>query len=277
MTNIIISFCEGHHDIAFLSRVLQINEFKPYKNKIKDFPTPLNTLFQQKLASKNISDSKLGFQTNSIIPAVALYKNNTVALFHNLNGDKREMERKEILDMYQNLIGDSEIDEFTSTPKIQFRFIFFFDADDIGVDLRVIELNSELNLSEKINHNRISKIDDHEWGCYIFHKEEDSGDLEDILLDLMVKDNESIFSNCKDYLQTNELSDNRRRAYICTSEKEDYKSHNNYKNKKSLISVAGQLQFSGSNNSVIISNSDYIKKSDLEVNIHCLNINGLFS
>ncbi|WP_171899529.1 hypothetical protein [Candidatus Marithrix sp. Canyon 246] len=33
-----------------------------------------------------------------------------------------------------------------------------------------------------------------------------------------------------------------------------------FKKQKSVISIAGQLQFSGSSNAVIIANSDYIKK-----------------
>lgn len=277
MSNIIISFCEGQHDIAFLSRILLANSFEPYRKKIKDFPAPLNRQYEKELISKNIADSKLGFQTNYIIPAVALIKNDTIALFHNLGGDERKRERKEILDMYKNLIGDIEQDEFTSTADISFRFIYFFDADDVGINLRVNELNSELDLSKDVEHNKISRIDGHEWGCYIFHKEENSGDLEDILIDLMTKDNESIFSSCKNYLDSNIIPEDRRKEYICTRESESYKAQNKFKEKKSLISVAGQLQFSGMNNAVIISKSDYIKRSDLEENIHCLNIKCLFS
>lgn len=276
MHNLIISFCEGQHDIAFLSRILLINGFETYKNKIKDFPSPLNIQFKNKLASKNIADTKLGFQANYIIPAVALCKNNTIVLFHNLGGDGRLKERKEVLNMYINLIGDSNEDEFTSAPKMLFRFIYFFDADDKGINSRVTELNNELNLSQSVEHNKIVEIDGHEWGCYVFHKDDDSGDLEDILIDLMVKDNEDIFSSCEKYLKINELEEDRKKEYVCTSESEEYKTQCKYKHKKSLISVAGQLQFSGMNNSVIIAKSDYIKKRDLEENNHCLNIKKLF-
>ena len=277
MTNLIISFCEGQHDIAFLSRILLVNGFKPYKNKIKDFPSPLNTQYKNKLISKNIADNKLGFQPTYIVPSVALYKNDTIVLFHNLGGDGRKKERKEILNMYQDLVGDSEQDEFTSISKILFRFLYFFDADNIGINSRVDELNSELNLTKCVEHNKISKSDGNEWGCYIFHKDESGGDLEDILIDLMTKDNETIFSNCKDYITSNIISEDRRKEYVCTTEYEDYKTQNKFKEKKSLISVAGQLQFSGMSNAVIISNSDYIKKSDLDANNHCLDIKELFS
>jgi len=277
LTNLIISFCEGRHDIAFLSRILNISGFKSYGKKLKNFPSPLNKQYEKELMSKNISDSKLGFQTNYKVPADALYKGDTLALFHDLGGDGKIAERKEILSMYQKLIGKSEEDEFSSKFDMSFRFIYFFDADNIGIKPRVDALNNELGLSINIEHDKILKIDGYEWGCYIFHKDENGGDLEDILVDLMTKDNESIFKSCTKYLSTNLISDERRKEYICTEECESYKSSSKFKIKKSLISVAGQLQFSGMSNAVIISNSDYIKKNDLEENIHCVNIKNLFS
>ena len=42
MTKIIIAFCEGQHDIAFLSRILFVDGFIPYKKRIKDFIEQLN-------------------------------------------------------------------------------------------------------------------------------------------------------------------------------------------------------------------------------------------
>ena len=37
MDNITIVFCEGQHDIAFISKILYINGYKEYKKKLKDF------------------------------------------------------------------------------------------------------------------------------------------------------------------------------------------------------------------------------------------------
>lgn len=276
MTKFIISFCEGQHDIAFLSRILFANGFSTYDKKLKDFPYPLNNQYISKLESKKISDSKLGFKSNYIIPSVALCKDNTIALFHDLGGDGRRNERGKILDMYRNLVGNDDEDQFTSGYNMDFTFIYFFDADDKGIDSRLDELNNELKLSSTIKHSELLETDGFKWGCYVFHKDSNSGDLEDILLELMEKGNESIFKNSIKHLNNTIICPSRQKEFVCTADAEDYTGSVKFKMKKSLISMAGQLQFSGVNNSVIISKSDYIKKSDLESNEHCLNIKELF-
>ena len=61
---------------------------------------------------KKIGDKKLGFQSEYMIPSVALYKDeNILVLLHNLNGDGKATEWKKILDMYQNI--QSKDDDFT--------------------------------------------------------------------------------------------------------------------------------------------------------------------
>jgi len=275
MNKIIIAFCEGQHDIAFLSKILFVDGFVPYKKKIKDFIKPLNKQYETELSKKEIADKKLGFQSEHMVPSVALYKDeNVLVLLHNLNGDGKVRERKQILDMYQNI--QSEDDDFTKELNLNFRYLYFFDADDKGIITRVDEINSELDLSDKLEHNKVNTIEAKEWGCYVFHKDENSGDLEDILLDLMTPDNESIFTNSISFLENNKLNEDRQKEFICNATDEKYKEGIKFKEKKSIISVAGQLQFSSMNNSVIIANSDYIKKSDISSNSHCVDISKLF-
>lgn len=275
MNKIIIAFCEGQHDIAFLSKILFVDGFVPYKKKIKDFIKPLNKQYETELSKKEIADKKLGFQSEHMVPSVALHKDeNVLVLLHNLNGDGKVRERKQILDMYQNI--QSEDDDFTKELNLNFRYLYFFDADDKGIITRVDEINSELDLSDKLEHNKVNTIEAKEWGCYVFHKDENSGDLEDILLDLMTPDNENIFTNSISFLESNKLNEDRQKEFICNATDEKYKERIKFKEKKSIISVAGQLQFSSMNNSVIIANSDYIKKSDISSNSHCVDISKLF-
>ncbi len=274
MNKIIIAFCEGQHDIAFLSKILFVDGFTPYRKKIKDFIKPLNKQYETELSKKEIADKKLGFQSEYMVPSVALHRDEDIlVLLHNLNGDGKVGERKQILDMYRNIQSD---DGFSKDYNLNFRFIYFFDADDKGISTRVDELNAELGLSNNLRHNKIRTIDLYEWGCYVFHKDEDSGDLEDILLDLMKPNNESVFTNSLSFLHTNNLIEERQKEFICNNTEEKYKERVKFKEKKSIISVAGQLQFSSMNNSVIIAHSDYIKKSDISSNSHCVDISKLF-
>ncbi len=127
MDNITIVFCEGQHDIAFLSKILYVHGYKEYKKKLKVFKEPLGEQYLSILREeKNISEKKLGFNPIYKIPSVALYKEEELVLFHNMGGDGRVTERAELLSMYQNL--QAEEDDFTSFD-LKFKFLYFFDAD----------------------------------------------------------------------------------------------------------------------------------------------------
>lgn len=77
----------------------------------------------------------------------------------------------------------------------------------------------------------------------------------------MKPNNKDIFENSESFISNN---------------KSATEGNLQFKKQKSVISIAGQLQFSGSSNAVIIANSDYIKKDDILKNTHCRNIIKLF-
>lgn len=271
MNKIIIVLCEGFHDISFISKILLTNDYKSYNKRLKNFVSPLNELFKTKIGKEKIADRKLGFSSQYIIPSVALQnkEEDNLILFHNLNGDGSSKERMEIIQMYQNIQGDDDFSKYS----FELRFIYLFDADELTINARLSIINKEMALSSPIENNIIKKIDSFEWGCYVY-SDAHIKVLEDILLELMEPDNEEIFSATKEYIDNNKLHIDRCKEY--TSNNNTYKTQNKFKNKKSIISIAGQLQFSGMNNSVIISKSDYVKKSDIESNKHCCNIFNLF-
>lgn len=197
-----------------------------------------------------------------------------LVIFHNLSGDGNILNGKadEVTNMYTNLLGD---DDFSI--NFNFRFLYFLDADDIGVNKRVLELNNILNL-ENLNTSKLTKKDDFEFGCYIFYDKNNKnfeGNLEDVLLELMEKDNEGIFKNSKTYIDNNAFDskfEKRQKKFI----NENYKGSLQFKKQKSTISVAGQLQFSGSSNAVIIANTDYIKEGKIKNSSTCNEIISLF-
>jgi len=273
MNNITIVFCEGQHDIAFLSKILYVHGYKEYKKKLKVFKEPLGEQYLSILREeKNISEKKLGFNPIYKIPSVALFKDNELVLFHNMGGDGRDTERAELLSMYKNL--QAEEDDFSSFD-LNFKFLYFFDADTSTVQDRLDELNKELTLTQDIEHNIILNVDSYHWGCYIFHKGTVGGYLEDILLDLMKSNNEDIFENTEAFISSNILTPIERQSeYKPFSD--TYNNRCKFYDKKSIISIAGQLQFSGMANAVIISKSDFIKKDDILNSQVCNDIVKLF-
>lgn len=273
MDKICVVFCEGQHDIAFTSRVLKAHGFNGYDKKIKDFIQPFNNLFEGLLSEKKVSDKKLGFSSDYRIPNVALSKDNTLVLFHSMGGDGRERERKELLDLYKTVKGE---DDFTSEYRFNYRFVYLFDADNIGIERRVQDINLELGFEEIIQNGKVISNKGHEWGCYIFHNTELKGDLEDLLLDLIGSRERVIVDASSNFINENCLPQDRTCEYICTPTNQNHKTTSKFKIKKSKISIAGQLQFSGMSNAVFISNTDYLAYDDLTNNVHCVAISGLF-
>ena len=266
MNKITIAFCEGQHDIAFISKILFAYEFKKYDKTLDKFLQPFGKQYFELMKTMEISDKKLGFQSDYKIPSVSLCKDDNLVLFHNMGGDMKKDERLEVLNMYLKFVNKEN--DFTSSYNFEYKFLYFLDSDEKTIDDRVNELNSELNLSTPLKHNEVI-TDIHNYGCYIY-----DGVLENILLDLMKPSNDSYFDNSKVFIDNNSIDNERQKEFRCHNE--TYKSGNKFKEKKSIISIAGQLQFSGMNNSVIIANSDYIKKADIDANEHCQNIIKLF-
>jgi hypothetical protein len=275
MDNITIVFCEGQHDIAFLSKILYVHGYKEYKKKLKVFKKPLGEQYLSILREeKNISEKKLGFNPIYKIPSVALYKaDEELVLFHNMGGDGRVSERAELLSMYKNL--QTEEDDFSSF-NLNFKFLYFFDADTSNVQDRIDELNQELELSKRIEHNIILDADLYHWGCYVFHKGDIGGYLEDVLLDLMKPTNETIFENTEAFISSNILTSIERQSEYKPFD-DIYNNKCKFKDKKSIVSIAGQLQFSGMANAVIIAKSDFIKKDDILNSNVCNDIMRMFN
>ena len=281
MDKYIIVFCEGDHDVAFLSRILLVNGFTPYSKKVKDFIIPLNGLYISALKNKKIEDSEFKFQRANIkVPYAVFEKDDKLVIFHNLGGDGNILNGKahEIKDSYREL-NDEIVRETKGYEVLNYCFLYFLDADDVGVEKRLSEITDLLSLTNKLEHYEVVKKDDYEVACCVFHDSKNTnthGKLENILLDLMIDNNENIFSNSKLFIENNSLPDSRQRKFLCTDKEEKPIHSIQFKKEKSIISIAGQLQFSGSTNSVIIANSDYITKNDIDTNVVCQKIIKMF-
>jgi len=282
MDKYIIVFCEGDHDVAFLSRILLVNGFTPYTNKVKDFIVPLNDLYITALKDKKIEDSEFKFQRANInVPYAVFQKDDTLVIFHNLGGDGNILNGKanDIMKLYLEQ-NDEPLRITKKYDILNYRFLYFLDADEEGVVTRLSEVSNLLSLTNQLEHYKVIEKDDYEISCCVFYNSEyenTHGKLEDILLDLMSPCNEVVFEESQTFINTHLLSETRQRKFVCTHEEEESRGSIQFKKEKSIISIAGQLQFSGSSNSVIIANSDYIKKSDIDSNVIFQNIIGMFT
>lgn len=272
---ITIVACEGQHDVAFITRILHVAGYITSKKKISTFPSPFDSLFKNIATSMVIADRKLGYQSpNYLLPSSALEKEDEVIFIHSLNGDGRGEERCILINQYSDLIGE---DDFTKDLEYYFRFLFFFDADSDGVDERLKCIVKEFNLSSPLSNGIISTYSNNEIGCYVYHENgKHTGVLEDILLEHFSKKNTDLFDNISGFLSSNALETDRTKELHLNGDNEIRKGPSKYYLKKSQVSLFGQLQFSGMNNSVIISRSDFLRKADIDNCAQCILIKNMF-
>ncbi len=217
----------------------------------------------------------MGYNPDYRLPSVSLCRDEErLVFFHNMGGDGKATERAKLISMYKNIKGE---DDFTAGFSFDFRFLFLFDSDDHGVDTRIQELNTELQFNNIIENGKLVEHESYEWGAYIFHSTDNGkGDLEDIIIDIVSTTEPSILGQSRTFLDNNTLPSERTKEFVCTNTETSYKPSIKYKHKKSLLSVAGQLQFSGMSNAVFIANSDFLTLNELTNNEHCSRIANLF-
>ncbi|MFC3395082.1 hypothetical protein [Brenneria rubrifaciens] len=272
---VIVAFCEGQHDVAFLSRVLLVNGFLLQDLKIGQLPPPFDKRFAKELSQVRIPDKKLGFQPNGPkLPSVCFFKNGNLIFIHNLNGDGRNSERNQLITMYKELSGT---DDFSL--EILYRFLYFFDADNHGIDARITEIRTEIGLEDAValNNGNIVEFGGCEWGGYIFHDiQTQLGTLEDQLLGYFHNKNQSLRQDIVTFLQANQLREESTKKFLSSSTGEHYNGRAQYYEKKSILGIYAQLQFSGVSNAVLINHTDFLRAADINGCHQCSMINSLF-
>lgn len=274
-TKVVIVACEGQHDISFITRILHTAGFKTNNRKIKDFPFPFDSLFAGVAGGMVLADRKLGYQSpNFLLPSVALEFEGKIVLLHNLNGDGRSAEREKLIKHYSGLVGD---DDFSKDLNYEFRFLFFFDADDYGVQNRLLEMTTELKVQTTLSNGLVVTYGNYELGCYIYHENDgDTGVLEDILLGHFSGKDDVLLEHVSSFLANHLLEEERTKELHVVGGVEERKGASKYSEKKSKVNLFGQLQFSGMNNSVIISKSDFLRMEDIENCPQCTVIRNMF-
>ena len=278
-----VVMCEGPHDIAFVSKILGANAYDNYRDAIKNMPTPLNQLVENEVKSTEIgAEHKIrSDESFSYVPIEVMQNSNKFVLFYKMGGVNCGDRIVKLVQDYVTLTESFDFDNPNGIEGIEFSL--FFDADDKGIDKRLQEINDNIYIpitdnSIKLEQGKRVSLDVRKLssktdtsfsiGAYIFHaKNEEKGDLEDTLLALMRTNNSKVFDAAEQFLKDNKLSDERHKEYKVQIDK--HQGSKKYRHKKSVISVAGQLQISGMSNQVIIEKTDYILKSDILSSTEC--------
>ncbi|WP_342328067.1 DUF3226 domain-containing protein [Pedobacter sp. FW305-3-2-15-E-R2A2] len=286
---IISVLCEGPHDVAFIERILKTIGFKSNEStKIGQFPPPFNSLLLNEASKTNIEQLNLTEMRRNLLPSNTLKKEDNYIFLYSLGGDSKADSRIRILQELRGFITEAE--EISILPAdTSISLVYFFDADDQGVDNRISYINREVKtaLPEIENDpfefngdsHSISKL---KLGTFIFTDNSNvTGKLEDILVPLMKQGNEVSFDAADKYLLTHHedarLFPLKLNAHPTTSVITEARSvrlgdKKKFDPQKSLLGTVGQLQRSGKSNVVCISDSDYLTLDKIIASTKCQEI-----
>ncbi|MDE6538180.1 MAG: hypothetical protein K2M13_09140 [Muribaculaceae bacterium] len=296
---IVFAICEGPHDTSFLAKLLKSKGYTSYTNPLSQFPEPPKNWFVKQakdLRVEEIGLNNLYSNITSVLPRQALVNEelHQLILLYALGGDKQKERREKLLTTLKDWgtvptddKAFSITEEFTESGN-NFGCLLFFDADNLGVETRIQEGIDEMKTyfpikGEIRDNGDIEEINPTmKVGIYIFaDAESKKGNLENILLPLMKHGNEKIFEDADHFIESH-YNEDRLKPLVFKKENngeiyEKRKGTPQFDHFKSIIGVVGQLQISGSSNTVCIEKSDYLNLDKIHNNHMCQDILKMFA
>jgi hypothetical protein len=281
---IVFILTEGDHDTAFIYRILKANGLETHhKIAIKDYPYPLNALITKSLMFTPIEELNMEKNARSrFLPSYIMKNGENIVCIYRSGSISNEKVRTDFI----KSINDLNIQDPDSiqTLTAQVSVLFFFDADDEGIDSRIEQIiKKELKISfpkadniDELVHKEIRLVEDVYVGGFIFTEaDKTKGKLEDILIPLMKRENEDIFEKAEYFLDIHESTTLFNGKVKYKDEAKTVKQKINKKDydyKKSLVGTVGQLQMSGKSNTVCISDADYLNDEKIKSDATCVDI-----
>ena len=288
-TQIIIALCEGPHDVSFICKILKSNGFLSNESlKISQFPQPMDRLMAQEVVKTDVEELNLQEVRKGFLPTHTLQKSEAYVFLYSMGGDGKRESRQAILNSLAISVRKiGEIKKERIPDDTELSVLYFFDADTQGIPARLAQVNVEVRevltaiqadiFTANITYSLYEGI---KLGCCVFTGTDNAtGKLEDILVPLMRDGNEDIFNDAGAYLQKH-FSDARlfplklnAAANPITEARSNRQGDKfKYDQNKSLVCVAGQLQKSGTANTVCISFADYLTLEKIRGNAKCQEI-----
>lgn len=288
MKEIVLSLCEGPHDVAFIYRTLRSRGYTHFNKRLEEYPFPIGDFFKKEAHKENLEQLTLEELRQGLLPSTAMACDESLVLLYALGGDTRKSQRKRLIQTIHSFSSDGcDSKEFTFGYGTSYKVLYFYDADKKGVEARLKEISKEISDifgpdSLPISTNGICRTyGSITIGAYIFAGEDGKGTLENILLPLMKCENEDIFNAAEIYINNHHDPTRMSRLKIemradgCPEEKRETKK-GKFDRSKSLIGIVGQLQNPGATNQVTIQHSDYLTLKKIQDSNICNDILNMF-
>jgi hypothetical protein len=212
-----------------------------------------------------------------------MQKGDNIVSIYRVGSDSKDKIRIDFIKAV-NALNIDDPDAIQVIKDTQISILFFFDADDKGVDKRIEQIKKELKISfsvseaeniDMLENKKILSIEDINVGGFIFVESgKNTGLLEDILIPLMKQENDDIFNAAETFLDIHEKTSlfKGKVKYDETGTIKKKINGEKYAHKKSLVGTVGQLQMSGKSNTVCISDADYLNDEKIKANSTCIDI-----
>jgi hypothetical protein len=275
----IFAFCEGPHDVAFLYKILKSEGYASHNKKLGEYPAPIDDFLISEAAHSSLEEVNIQSASRRLLPVEVMRKTHAehIVFLYALGGDQRRAERLRILGFLHDSFAVSDPDALFPGEEHTAAAIYFFDADNAGIQSRFDTINRELaELWDEPTpllspEDLIAEVNGLQVGGFIFSaNEQNTGKLEDALLPLMRLENEAIFDAAQAFLDEHYNADRckklRWRADTETQVMQESRSSRRlkYDRDKSIIGIVGQLQQSGKGNGPIIRDTDFINLQKLQ-------------
>jgi hypothetical protein len=280
--NIVFILTEGDHDAAFIYRILKANGMTSnHKIAIKNYPFPLNELIKSGISSVPVEELNMEVARSKFLPSYIMQNEDNIISIYRVGSDSKEDVRVGFIKTI-NALNIPDMDAIQAVKDIQISILFFFDADDKGIESRIKQIKKELKLSfpeteaeniDSLVNKKVLLVEDINVGGFIFTESgKDIGLLEDILIPLMKQGNDDIFDAAETFLDIHEVTNlfKGKVKYDGATKKKVYEEK--YAHKKSLVGTVGQLQVSGASNVVCIRKAAYLTDDKIKADATCKDI-----
>jgi hypothetical protein len=255
----IFVLCEGHHDVAFLGRLLSVAGVEPYKVTLGEYePTSLSKFLIGRYRKRDIEGGRFrssGSNKGTIVSespptleaAYHLGDPDRLLLFFRCSGDQHTDAIREFL---QGLVDLSS----PGAPDVgleSFGVIFTGDADQIGVDERIARWRTEFGETlrpvlpnfSKIRQDTFVRDKEFSAACCVFSApDQQTGTLEDIVWPILYANISPQLDAATNYVEMHGIEGTRVHLHAV-------------KKRKAALTIAGQLDCPGYALSVVLRDS----------------------
>lgn len=263
--SVIIAFCEGPHDTAFVRMVLKhLNGFSVSKLKFSEMPAPFDRLFSNAVKNHAAEDMALDMAHKFFLPDTVLSKESEFIFLYNSGGKNQYEKIRTLLSDYLPMLDNAATfatPEQKIASSIKYLFLYDTDADGLSnISARLIQEFNKIDGRDFISNAwqttqtefalvQTNKI------LFVWGATPDQGTLEDILIPM--------FKNASDKFDAVEGLFNEHFLWDVGNKSSERAVAELEKRNKAVLTALGQRDKPGSSLNVILEQSGKIDSNAL--------------